>query len=59
MRVTELSASNQTNESSSSTDAPASTGELDSEITQLLKSLTKKDAMTKLKALQVDTSLAF
>lgn len=39
--------------SSSIKDAPALTGELDSEITQLLKSLSKKDAVTKIKALQV------
>ncbi len=32
--------------------APALTGELDSEITQLLKSLSKRDATTKFKALQ-------
>jgi len=32
--------------------APALTGELDSEISQLLKSLSKRDATTKFKALQ-------
>lgn len=42
--------------------APALTGELDSEITQLLRSLSKRDATTKSKALQagmLQTTLCF
>lgn len=44
-----------TQATSSTAEAPALSGELDSEITQLLKSLSKKDAITKIKALQVLT----
>ena len=40
--------------SSSTADGPALTGELDSEISQLLKSLSKKGTITKIKALQVN-----
>ncbi len=39
-------------EASGNAAAPALSGELDSEITQLLKSLSKRDATTKFKALQ-------
>ena len=44
---------------SSTADKPALTGELDSEISQLLKSLSKKDAITKIKALQVNARYCF